>query len=97
MGNEIFNWDPTNRGNGNAREWELSLYLGDINDFSEKKWKVLINNKVKQVWAGDMESRKFYSNKSTPKKEVFFNGNWGSVLLFKARSISLEINDRTYR
>ena len=40
---------------------------------------------------------KLYSNKATLKKEVFFNGNWGSALLFKTRSNQLEINDRTYR
>ena len=32
------------RGNGNAREWKLSLDLGDINDYSKRKWKVLIDN-----------------------------------------------------
>ena len=92
------------RGNGNAREWELSLFLGDSNDYSVRKWKVIINNKVKEFglekWKAGMEKKstlKLYSNKVTPRKEVFFNGNWGSELLFKARSNSLEINERTYR
>ena len=31
------------------------------------------------------------------KDRCFFNGNWGSVLIFKPRSNSSEINDRTYR
>ena len=41
--------------------------------------------------------RELYSNKVTPKNEIFFNGNWGSELLFKARNNLFEINERTYR
>ena len=32
---------------GYGREWELSLNLGDGNVFDERKWKVIINYKVK--------------------------------------------------
>ena len=91
-------------GNGNVKEWELSLFLGDVNVYSEKNWKVLINNKVREFglekWKMGMENKsslKLYSSKGKPKKEIFYNGDWGSSLLFKARSNSLEVNDRTYR
>ena len=42
-------------------------------------------------------SLKLYSLKEKPKKEIFYTGDWASSLLFKARSNSLEVNDRTYR
>ena len=91
-------------GDGNIKEWELSLFLGDVNVYSEKNWKVLINNKVREFglekWKKGMENKsslKLYSSKGKPKKEIFYNGDWGSSLLFKARSNSLEVNDRTYR
>ena len=38
-----------------------------------------------------------YSLKSTPQRESFYDGSWGSSLLFKARAGALELNDRTYR
>ena len=38
-----------------------------------------------------------YSENLMPKREVFYNGNRGSQLLFRARINSSEINDRTDR
>ena len=38
-----------------------------------------------------------YSEKAAPRKEIFYSGNEGSSLLFKARTNSLEVNNRTYR
>ena len=38
-----------------------------------------------------------YLEKSVPQKENFYNGDWGSRLLFRARTNSLEVRDRTYR
>ena len=32
-----------------------------------------------------------------PKREIFYIGNCGSRLIFRARNNSLEINDRTYK
>ena len=40
---------------------------------------------------------KMYSEKSIPKREKFYNGDWRSRLLFSARTNSLEVEDRTYR
>ena len=72
--------------------------------YDERKWKGIINNNVKEhgllKWKQGMEKKstlKMYSEKEKPKKEIFYNGNKGSSLLFKARTNSLEINDRTYR
>ena len=36
-----------------------------------------------------------YSEKSQPKKELFLNGSWGSLLLYKVITNSLELNFRT--
>ena len=81
---------------------ELSLFLGDLKVYSEKNWKVLINNKVRvfglEKWMMGMENKSFlklYSLKGKPKRELFYNEDWGSSLLFKARSNSFEVNDRT--
>merc|ERR1719154_70437 len=69
-----------------------------------RKWKGIINNKVKDYgllkWKqgiGNKSTLKMYSEKAAPRKEVFYSGNKGSSLLFKARTNSLEVNDRTYR
>ena len=37
----------------------------------------------------DRRAVKMYSEKAEPKKEIFFNGNKGSSLLFKARTNSI--------
>ena len=42
-------------------------------------------------------SLEIYKNKDKPKKENFYNGSWESSLLFKARTKSLEINERIKR
>ena len=90
--------------NENVREWELSLQLEEELVYDERKWKGIINNKVKEhgllKWKQGMERKntlKMYSQKAAPKKEIFYSGDMGSSLLFKARTNSLEINDRTYR
>ena len=53
-----------------------------------EKWKDRIGRKA---------TLKMYSEKSVPQKENFYNGDWGSSLLFRARTNSLEVGDRTYR
>ena len=40
---------------------------------------------------------KYYKTKEKPSKETFYNGGWGSKLLYKARTGSLETNARTRR
>ena len=42
-------------------------------------------------------SLEWYRAKEVPRSELFFDGNLGSSLLFKARSKSLEVNSRVYR
>ena len=39
----------------------------------------------------------YLDNKTNPRKEIYYDGSFGSSLLFKARSGSLELNSRTYR
>ena len=91
-------------GIGPTGEWRLAVTPGDNTDHDEGKWKGFINNRVQEYglnkWLNGINNKStlsMYSGKHMPKREVFYNGNWGSQLLFKARTNSLEINDRTYR
>ena len=90
--------------NGYGWEWELSLSLGDVNVFDERKWKWIIDNKVKDYLLiklkqgmGNKSTLKMCSEKVAPRKEIYYSGNKGSSLLFKARTNSSEVNDRTCR
>ena len=63
-----------------------------------------VKNQIKknglQKWKGKMEEKnslETYKNKEKPRTENFYNGSWESSLLFKARSNSLEINERRNR
>ena len=38
-----------------------------------------------------------FKEKIAPMKEMYYDGSYASELLFKARSLSLEVNSRTYR
>ena len=53
-----------------------------------RKWKSGINGKSKLQW---------YESKVKPAAERVYDGSFGSELLFKVRSQSLEVNARTYR
>ena len=66
--------------------WKV-LINNEVGEFGLKKWKIGMKNK---------SSLKLYSLKEKPKK-MFYNEDWGSSLLFKARSNLLEVNDRTFR
>ena len=92
---------------GRGREWNLALRPGDTTEYSVANWKVLINQKVREFglkkWRKRMDNPeelptlKLYAKKKVPAFESFYDGSWGSSLLFKARSGSLETDDRTYR
>ena len=76
----------------------------DDSNFDIRKRKGIINNKVREYdfekWKERMGRKvtlKMYSEKSVPKRENFYDGDWGSRLLFRARTNSLEVGDRTYR
>ena len=73
-------------------------------NFDENKWKMVINRKVQEYglakWRNGIESKVslgLYAIKPQLKMEFFFDGIWASTMLFRARSNSMEINDRTYR
>ena len=63
-----------------------------VNDNVKKtgldKWHRGMREKSSLVW---------YREKEKPKNEVFYDGGVGSMLLFKARTKSLEVNNRTHR
>ena len=40
------------------------------------------------------KSLRWYKNKENPKNEKIYNGSWESTLLFKARTDSLEVNQK---
>jgi hypothetical protein len=73
-------------------------------DWDERKWKTVIDVKVKEIgvrkWRQGMSTKstlEWYERKARPMSERWYDGSWGSQLLFKARSQSLEVNARTYR
>ena len=73
---------------GRVREWEFSLLLGEENMYDERKWKGIINHKVKEYrlikWErgiGKKSTLKMYFEKAMPRKEIFYNRNKGSSLI----------------
>ena len=67
----------------------------------ERKITNIIKKQIKmnglEKWKQEMEEKtslEIYKNKEKPKQESFYNGSWESSLLFKARTNSLEINER---
>ena len=94
-------WRRNDQGN---TEWNLAYTQGDESVYTEKEWKLYINTRVEEFglekWRKDMERKQtlsMYCKKKCPKKEAFYDGSWMSSLLFKARSGSLELNERTHR
>ena len=94
-------WEINSRG---SNEWHLSDTVGDRNVYDEKKWKSVISARIEEYglekWRRGIEGKSSllgYGMKKCPKREDFYDGSWTSSLLFKARSGSLEINDRTHR
>ena len=59
-----------------------------IQEFGLKEWKQGMEN---------MPTLSIYREKEKPQWEEFYDGTLGSEILFKARTSSLEVNDRTYR
>ena len=71
---------------------------------SEKEIKRKVKDKIQekglQKWSqgvGGKSSLEWYQGKARPKSEAFYDGSLGSILLFKARTKSLEVNSRVYR
>ena len=89
---------------GILKEWRF-LKEGRIGyDWTLDKWKKEVNSQVKifglEVWRVKMSSKvtlRYYMEKKIPCKELFYDGSFASELLFKARTLSLEVNARTYR
>ena len=70
---------------GRIGEWFLSNTAGQNLDLEQNAWKVLANGKLKECglakWKSGIISKstlEIYSGKSQPKREFFFNGNWGN-------------------
>jgi hypothetical protein len=90
--------------NGVSVEWRLVNKRGFGYDWDEKRWKNAIDKKVKEIglnkWkqgVRDKPTLLWYEQKDSPRHERWYDGSWGSQLLFKARSQSLELNARTHR
>ena len=73
-------------------------------DWNLTKWKKIVNVKVREYglnkWKSSMDAKstlQWYKRKCQPACEKLYDGSYGSELLFKARSQSLEVNARTYR
>jgi hypothetical protein len=84
--------------------WMIVNERGSGYEWDEIRWKAVIDSKVKEVgkekWKNGIRSKEtleWYVGKERPKCEKWYDGSWGSQLLFKARSQSLEVNARTHR
>ena len=73
-----------NGGESIVREWKLDIQEEDGRDFDVNKWKRVINGKVQEYglikWRNGIDSKvslRMYAIKPQPKREFFFNGNWG--------------------
>ena len=93
-----WSWD------GRGREWKVCQSEGDEMEFDEKEWKAIIHRKVEEYglekWRRGMDNKttmELYRKKKMPKKESYYDGGGDSVLLFRARAGSLEVNRRTHR
>ena len=96
----LLHWE----GVGEFMEWKLCQTIGDETSFDDKQWKVIINRKVEEFglrkWRRGMEGKEtlqIYRTKGVPKKENFYDGGWDSILFFRTRAGSLEVNRRTHR
>ena len=68
----------------------------------ELKKEVERENKKKALekWKREVEKKKslkYYKKKEGPRKMEIYDGSWGASLLFKARTNSLEVNERKKR
>ena len=91
-------------GRGHVAGWNVSCTNGDGWNWSVERWRKVVHMRVSELglkkWKSSMENKstlEWYREKGVPKYESFYDGSWGSELLFKARSQSLEVNGRTYR
>ena len=91
-------------GRGHVAGWNVVCINGEGYNWSLEKWRQVVNVQVKELawrkWKNSMNTKstlEWYREKDKPKCEIFYDGSWGSELLFKARSQSLEVNGRTYR
>ena len=85
-------------------DWKLCQGGGDEGEYEIGDWKVIINKKVEEYglekWKRGMENKTtmdIYKKKKMPKKESCYEGGGDSVLLFRTRAGSLEVNRRTHR
>ena len=84
--------------------WNVVCMNGEGYNWDVKKWKKEIQRNVSQYglrkWRNGMENKStlsWFRMKETPCYVKFYDGSWSSELLFKARSQSLEVNERTHR
>jgi len=91
------NWDQKKTRWGQCRTEEEKKSV-------ERDWVREIENKVREQgcreWRSQLHRKstlRFYRSKEKPSWENFYDGSWGSKLLFKARSGSLEVNGRVAR
>ena len=84
------------------REREIQVARGEI-PRTERQMSGLVERKVKakslEKWKRGIENKQSlrWYKKDKPGPEKWYDGSWGSQLLFKARSNSLEIGERLNR
>ena len=80
------NMDITIKGQGVGKERKIQNRVKqEIKNEGLKKWKANMEKKKSLRW---------HKNKEKPKMKKIYNGSWKSTLLFKARTDSLEVNEK---
>ena len=84
--------------------WKIETMQSNGHNWDMRVWKKVIKQKVEEYglrkWKQGMTGKstlQWYEHKVKPLAERVYDGGYGSELLFKARSQSLEVNARTYR
>ncbi|KAF2367179.1 hypothetical protein FHG87_002064 [Trinorchestia longiramus] len=91
IGRTMDDWLLRGHG-GKGMEWDCNKWKKEIEKLTKEyglnKWKHSMNGKTTLTW---------YASKNVPRFEVFYDGSFGSQLLFAVRCKALSVNRRTWR
>ncbi|KAF2355832.1 hypothetical protein FHG87_013414, partial [Trinorchestia longiramus] len=91
IGRTMDDWLLRSHG-GKGMEWECNKWKKEIEkvtrEYGLNKWKHSMNGKTTLIW---------YASKNVPRFEMFYDGSFGSQLLFAIRCKALSVNKRTWR
>ena len=87
--------------NGRHDNWKITGPENEGQLWDGRTWKKVIGERVAEhglrKWRSGKSMLKWYESKVKPMPERVYDGSFGSELLFKVRSQSLEVNGRIHR